>query len=338
MSYSRRTALGLFAANSLAGPALAVPARRLDARLLERAAATARGLDQLHALVVAVDGTTVMAERFRGPPLARAVNIKSLSKTVHATVAGLAIDQGILEAVDQEVAPFLQADFPPRPDPRLFRLTVDHLLTMRAGLGRTSGAHYGRWVASPNWVRTALAEPFVDEPGGRMLYSTGSYHLLSAVLSRASGRSLRQLTRELLGDPLGIEVPPWVRDPQGLYLGGNDMALTPDALIRLGELYRRGGVWDGRHVLSRTRIEAAWTPRTASPFSGDAYGYGWFVTRLGGQHSFYGRGFGGQMLYVVPRAGLTVAMTSDPTRPARSGGHVADLHHLMSAFLIPAVA
>ena len=333
---SRRLALGFLGAAAIAPASAAVPTRTVDAGLLDRAAARAHGLDQLHALVVHVDGREVMAERFRGAPLSRPVNVKSVSKTILATVTGAAIDRGILDGAEQPVAPFLRASFPRQPDPRLERLTVDHLLTMRAGLGRTSGANYGRWVSSPDWVRAALAEPFVDEPGGRMLYSTGSYHLLSAVLTRASGRSTLQLTRGLLGEPLGIEIPPWVRDPQGIYLGGNDMALTPHALVRIGEMHRQGGVFGGRRVLSEAWIDAAWRPRTASPFSGDSYGYGWFVRTLAGQQTFYGRGFGGQMLYVVPAAGLTVAIVSDPTRPARSQGYVGDLHRLMATDLIPA--
>ena len=73
-----------------------------------------------------------------------------------------------------------------------------------------------------------------------MLYSTGSYHLLSAALTQASGRSTLALARDWLGEPLGIEIPPWTRDPQGFYLGGNNMMLSPRALLRFGEMYRAG--------------------------------------------------------------------------------------------------
>lgn len=59
----------------------------------------------------------------------------------------------------------------------------------------------------------ALSRPFVDAPGGGMLYSTGSSHLLSAILTRASGRSTLDLARDWLGEPLGIGLPPWDRDP-----------------------------------------------------------------------------------------------------------------------------
>ena len=84
-----------------------------------------------------------------------------------------------------------------------------------------------------------------------MLYSTGSFHVLGAALARASGESLLALARGWLGEPLGIEIPAWTRDPQGFYLGGNEMALSPMAMLAFGEMYRRDGrTADGATVLS----------------------------------------------------------------------------------------
>ncbi|SEB03181.1 Beta-lactamase [Rubrimonas cliftonensis] len=108
------------------------------------------------------------------------------------------------------------------------------------------------------------------------------------------------------------------------------MALSPMALLRFGEMARLGGVWRGARVLSASWLEASWTPRTRSPFSGHDYGYGWFLAEAHGARVAYARGYGGQMLYVAPALGLTVVVTSDPTRPARSGGHVGDLNALFS--------
>jgi CubicO group peptidase (beta-lactamase class C family) len=324
---TRRAVLGAAAA------VLALPARAAPPPDLDAAARRAAALDQLHALVVARDGAVVLAEAFRGPSVETPVNVKSVSKTLVAALAGAAIDRGVLDGVDAPVTAHLTP--PPGADPRVAQITVEDLLTMRAGLERTSGPNYGAWVASRNWVADALGRPFVDEPGGAFLYSTGSYHLLGAVLARASGRSLHALTRDWLGAPLGIETPPWTRDPQGFFMGGNNMALSPMGLLRFGEMARLGGVWQGRRVLSTEWLAASWTPRTRSPFSGHDYGYGWFIAEIRGRRVFYARGYGGQMVYVIPEAATTVAITSDPNRPARSGGYVGDLHALVAETLIP---
>ena len=308
----------------------------LDGTLVEQALQRAAALPNLHTLLVGRAGTEQVGEVFRGPGLDRPANVKSVSKSVMAALAGAAIERGILDGVDQRVAPVLDGLVPADADPRVGAITVDHLLTMRAGLERTSGRNYGRWVNSPDWVRYALSRPFVDQPGGRMLYSTGSYHLLSAVLTRASGRSTLELAREWLGEPLGIDIPPWTRDPQGFYLGGNNMMLAPRALLRFGEMYRQGGSYGGRRVLPASWIETSWTPRVRSRFTGHHYGYGWFIARARGRPVYYAWGYGGQMIYVVPDLELTVVMTSDATAPAGRSGYVRQLHELLVQGIIPA--
>lgn len=327
-----------FASGALGAAVFAVaprPARAdgpggFDPAMLSRAADAARRLDQLNALVVSRDGETAFAEAFRGPSLERAVNVKSVSKTIVAALAGAAFDRGALAGPETLLVEAMPRRIPSGADPRVREITLGDLLTMQAGLERTSGANYGGWVSSRNWVADALTRPFVAEPGARFLYSTGSYHLLGAALAEATGESLLGLARAWLGAPLGVDIPPWTRDPQGFYLGGNNMALSPMALLRFGEMARLGGLWRGERVLSASWLEASWTPRTRSPFSGHDYGYGWFLAEAQGAPVAYARGYGGQMIYVAPSLGLTVVATSDPTRPARSGGHVGDLNALFS--------
>ncbi|RXR03410.1 serine hydrolase domain-containing protein [Pseudoxanthomonas composti] len=314
----------------------------LPAPLLAQAAAgaelphvldDARALAPLRAVLVARHGRLLGAQAYHGASLDRATNIKSASKTVVSALVGIAIDKGVLTGVDQRIAPLLQGELPTDPDPRLAKVTVGHLLSMQAGLQPTSGANYGRWVAGRNWVRGALAQPFVDEPGGGMLYSTGSTHLLSAILTRRTGRSTLQLARDWLGQQPGFAISAWGRDPQGIYFGGNQMSMTPRALLAFGELYRNGGkTADGTVVVSAHWVRQSWTPRTRSIYTGDGYAYGWFLRRIAGQDVVFAWGFGGQMLYVVPALGLTVAMTSDEHTPSRTG-HLGDLHALMGRII-----
>jgi CubicO group peptidase (beta-lactamase class C family) len=307
-------------AASTATPAVA----GLDA-VLDRAADIA----PLETVIVAVGGERVAERGYRGHRVTAATNIKSASKSVIALLIGIAIDRGLLEGPDQPIAPLLARDLPRDPDPRLARVTIGNLLSMQAGLERTSGPNYGRWVASPNWVRAALDQPFVDEPGGDMLYSTGSTHLLSAILTRVTGRSTLALAREWLAPVDGFAIAAWDRDPQGIYLGGNQMAMSPLSLLAFGEVARTGGLApDGTRVVSAEWIAASWEPRTASRFTGDGYGYGWFLRDIAGVPVRYAWGYGGQMLYVIPDLGLTIAMTSDETAPSGRTGHRDALHGL----------
>jgi CubicO group peptidase (beta-lactamase class C family) len=324
-------------AAALAGAACPLPASaQATSDPFPDAIARAGGFSNLRTLLIAQGGETVVDEGFGGYRTDRAANIKSASKSLISLLVGIAIDREILEGADQPIADFLRRDFPADPDPRLSQITIGNLLSMQAGLDRTSGGNYGGWIASGNWVRNALARPFVDEPGGNMLYSTGSTHLLSAILTRAAERPTRELAREWLR-PAGIEVTGWERDPQGIDLGGNQTAMTPRSLLTFGELYRRRGVTaDGTRIVSESWIDESWTPRTRSRFQNADYGYGWFMARFGGADGYYGWGYGGQMIYVFPSLNLTVAITSDETMPSGRGGYVQDLHRLVAEAIVPA--
>jgi CubicO group peptidase (beta-lactamase class C family) len=133
----------------------------------------------------------------------------------------------------------------------------------------------------------------------------------------------------------GFAISDWDRDPQGIYLGGNQMAMSPRSLLAFGELYRRGGrTPNGRQVVPEGWVALSWQPHTESRFTGDAYGYGWFLRRMGGQDVRYAWGYGGQMLYVMPALGLTVVMTSDDQQPSARTGYRDELHDLLASIVV----
>ncbi|KQX42199.1 MULTISPECIES: serine hydrolase domain-containing protein [unclassified Ensifer] len=291
-------------------------------------------LDPLKTVIVARDGKIVAERGYGRNRVTDSTNIKSASKTIISALVGIAIDKRLLEGPEQKIAPILKEDLPASPDPRINDITIGHLLSMQAGLGRLSGPNYGRWVASRNWVRTALAQPFDDDPGGEMLYSTASTHLLSAILTKVSGKSTLALAREWLGPLEGFRIGAWDRDPQGIYLGGNQMAMSPRSLLAFGELYRNGGrTASGQQLVSAEWIAASWQHRTNSRFSGDEYGYGWFERQIAGEEVHFAWGYGGQMLYIVPNLDLTVVMTSAESGPSARNGYRDALHLVLGEII-----
>lgn len=307
-----------------------VPAQDLTA-ILDRADT----LEPLEVVIIARNGEIIAERGYEGHDPVTPTNIKSASKTVMSALVGMAIDKGLLEGVDQKVAGLLPDDLPDNADPRINDITIGHLLSMQAGLAPTSGADYGRWVVSRNWVRAALAQPFEADPGGPMLYSTGSTHLLSAILTKVSGKSTLALAQEWLAPLDDFRLGGWARDPQGIYLGGNEMAMSPRSLLAFGEMYRTGGLApDGTRLLSQDWIDQSWTQRTQSIHTGDGYGYGWFFRTAAGEDVKYAWGYGGQMLFIIPSLDLTVVMTSDESLPSAANGYLSDLNDLLTEIVI----
>jgi CubicO group peptidase (beta-lactamase class C family) len=283
-------------------------------------------LDQLHSLQVQQGDQLVYSKSPRGPGLDSYAYIKSCSKSLVALLLGTCIARNEIESMHTRLVDIAPALIPPDATGGVDKITLQDLVTLRAGLESTSGDQYGVWVNSPNWITDALTRPLVEKPGEDMVYSTGATHILGAVLTQVTGKSLLELARERLGDPLGFKIPPWVRDPQGYYLGGNGMALTPRAMLKIAVMLRDQGRFEGRQIISKSWIEASLIPRTESPYSGLGYGYGWFLSDSG---FVLARGYGGQIIAAHPEQQLAVAITSDPTQPARSEGYFSELMALL---------
>lgn len=319
----------------LAGAVASLATARSNAQLPPLAAASdaARDIGGVHSLSVSVEGRTILAEVFCDPSRETPVNVGTAVRPVISALTGIAIEKGYLDSLDQRMAPILARSLPVRPDPRLDLLTLQNLLAMQAGLRSVSGSADRAWRASPDWVRHALAQPFMADPGRAMIDTTGNYHLMGAILTIATGHDLLWLARAWLGRPASMAIEPWFRDPQGRYVGGDDMFLTPGALLRLAELHALGGLWNGRAVLPRAWVAEAMTPRATSRDTGDRYGLGWYLRRFGGEQGAYS-GTEGQTIWILPDLRAAVAVTSKPGLPA-AGERMAKLHALVSRHIVP---
>lgn len=303
----------------------------------DRAARAAKQLPRLHSLLVSQRGVVVFEHYARGVSPGRLANIKSASKSVISSLVGIAIERKLIPDVRQPVAtwfPELRRD----PDPRKARITVEDLLTMRSGLETTSNRNYGAWVTSANWVRFVLTRKLLVDPGTTMQYSTGSTHLLSAILSKVSGTSTWQFAQAVLGKPLGITLAQWPRDPQGIYFGGNDMLLTPRQMLALGELYLNRGRANGQQVVPAGWVAESCAPKTTSRFdAGREYGYGWWVDEVGGHSSCYAWGYGGQYVFVFDDLQTVVVATSSTATGDERRGYRRDLLDLIARDILPEV-
>jgi CubicO group peptidase (beta-lactamase class C family) len=311
----------------------------LDSLLLAEAVRQGEAMPRLRTLLVARHGELALEHRFRGPALTAPANVKSVSKSVLSAVVGIAIEEGHLGDVAQPVAPFFRRHVPAAAahdgdDPRA-RITVGHLLSMQSGLESTSGRNYGAWVSSRDWVRYAITRPVVAEPGTARIYSTGNSHLLAAVVTQATGQNLWAYTRSRLAEPLGTTLPRWPADPQGIYFGGNEMRMTPRAMLAFGEMYRNGGRHEGRQIVPHDWVAASLKPQVGARRTGEGYGYGWFISSVRGYPMYYAWGYGGQFIFVVPSLELTVVTTSDPD-VVREGDHTRAVRALLSNVIVPA--
>jgi CubicO group peptidase (beta-lactamase class C family) len=252
-------------------------------------------------LRVLLAGEVVADEHFRGPAVA---DVFSVTKTVLATVAGIAARRGVLPPLDEP----LHAVLPELRGTPSRGQTWRHLLTMTRGAAVDGPWDIDAVTALPGGqVARVASAPALGPPGQVFRYDNGAAHLLSAGLSAVLGRPVAAYAAEQLFGPLGIDDATWAADPDGVSFGFAHLRLSADALGRLGELWRHGGVRGGRRLVDAAfaaGMARAHTP--GGPPEDLPYGYLTWV----GDGLLLAGGWAGQHVLVLP--GAVVVTTGDP--------------------------
>ncbi|MFF6982935.1 serine hydrolase domain-containing protein [Streptomyces sp. NPDC008343] len=253
----------------------------------------------------------------------------SISKSFTATAAGIAAGEGLIRLDDPVISyfPELDADIT---DPRSRAMLVRHVASMASG-HETDAFDEARAQDREDLVRGFLLVPPPRDPGTFFAYNQPATFALSAIVQRASGQSLTEYLRPRLLDPLGIGEIAWLRYRGGPELGFSGLHATTDAIARLGLLYLRGGVWDGRRLVPEWWVAEATRPQISNSgfMPGDdwqqGYGFKFWMSR----HGYRGDGAFGQFCLVLPEQDAVIATTADTW-------NMQALLHLVWEHLLPA--
>src|SRR3984957_5932378 len=181
--------------------------------------------------------------------------IFSSTKAVTGTLLGMVYKDGLLDRLDHPMLDFFADRNVANVDGRKQALTVQNLLDMTSGFDWDQGFENGREQSridlerSSNWTQFVLDRPMAHTPGEVFNYSNGDADLVSAIITRLTGKLAEDYARVKLFDPLGITNWHWDRDPQGLSIGDGMLTLLPRDMAKLGYLYLRHGEWEGKRLL-----------------------------------------------------------------------------------------
>jgi len=295
----------------------------------------------IHSLIIIKDDKLVLEEYFQGWNRHMKHYLASVTKSVTSSLVGIAIDQGFINGVDDTMLSF----FPEYNDIENLNnyktaITLEHLLTMSGGFAYDEEAVnylgcYGYWNpqndmtrswASYDWIKHVLDLPMKTEPGSEFAYSTCVSHLLSGIISSASGQSMEDLAEQYLFNKLGITKWTWGEDPNGITEGGGgpiSLHLHPVNMAMFGYLFLKNGELNGEQIISEDWIDKSTQGHIfAYPANGvwgsTDYGYQWWIKKgLAIKNSeqtydyFMAAGLGGQGICVIPEHDMVVVITSD---------------------------
>jgi len=225
-------------------------------------------------------------------------NSYSVAKAFVVTAIGLLYDEGrlsvtdrVLEVLGDEVSPSTRAAMSAEWE----RVTVEDALCHRLALPKnfldidcTHAADFGK-----DYLAFMLTYPLSGAHGGERVYTDGAYYLLARVAERVAGCPLDNFLWQRLFFKMGFREAAWSHCPKGHCMGATGLYIATEDMVKLGELYLNGGVWQGELLLSPAWVSAVLTR-----------GY---EIRPVGNGMFAKGGMRGQMLLIDPVSRRAVA-------------------------------
>lgn len=292
--------------------------------------------------LVVVHGGRIVAERY-APGFNATMPLIGWSMTKMAinALVGIAVQDGKLALTDKGLLPEWRGDADPRGE-----ITLDQLLRMTSGLSFNEDyADHASDVIQMLFVQGdkagfAAAKPLGHPPGIRWEYSGGTSNIITRVLRQrlVDERDYLRFPRERLFEPLGMRSAVLEPDEAGTFVGSSFMYASARDWARLGLLFLRDGVWQGRRLLPEGWVAYSLTPTKGAP---DArYGaHVWLklpdLPRLGEppmpQDAYYMLGYDEQVVVVVPARDLVIVRLG-LTRDGGTWDHARDLAPIVQAF------
>jgi CubicO group peptidase (beta-lactamase class C family) len=300
----------------------------------------------LKAVVISHHGEVIYEDYFRGTQADDLHLLNSVTKSVGSALIGIAHRQGKIQ-LDQDLNYFYNGDYP------MSRLGYrdKRFITVEAVLQQRHGIYWDEWtldyrdpanpsyemIVSSDWYQYVLTRLTDAQPGEKFAYSTGASNLMGGMIRKLSGTSPRNFAMKELFSPLGVQNIHWEGysengrghgmtqwpNPYNDEPLGYGLWLKPRDMIKFGELYLNGGVYNGRRIIDQSWIDASWTTYSNSDNTklfadnpGSGYGYQWWIQKLTDDldrswSNYYASGWGRQHILVFPELDLVVASVAD---------------------------
>lgn len=299
----------------------------VEARLDE--AFRAGELPNLHAALAARDGKLFLERYYpgederwgtslghveHGPEVRH--DLRSVSKSVVSLLYGIALEKGLVPALDTPLVDQFPQYSDLARDPERRRITVAHALTMTMGTEWDESIPYDdprnseiAMEMADDRYRFVLDRPIVTEPGAQWVYNGGATALLAYLVAEGSGQHLLEFAHEHLFAPLGIIDVEWVEGFDGEPAAASGLRMRAADLLKIGQLILNDGRWNGQELVPAGWLEASFTQSV--PAEDELrYGYQWWLGRGGrdGRAWMAGFGNGGQRLVVIPDLDLAIVV------------------------------
>lgn len=320
----------------IAGPEPVAPKSPALRAAIDAAFVEPGGVPRVTKAVVIVHDGRVVGERYADSiGIDTALDGHSLAKSVVNALIGILVREGKLDVHARVDAPEWRAQ------DRRAAITLEDLMRMDAGFdfdeGQGAGTATHMWYTQDDIAHFAAGLPLVSAVGAQWHYSSASYALLSRMLKNKIGgpQALTDFAHHALFDPLGMRHVTIEFDAAGNMMGAHAVYASPRDWARFGLLYLNDGVVSGRCLLPESWVRFSTTPRLAGGYGAGfwlnntntplpTWGFPWGLPGAP-KDAFFGRGYMGQWVVIVPSENLVVVRMGFSHGDAGEMGSVAAL-------------
>ncbi len=294
---------------------------------------------QMFSMIVSRKGNVVTEHYFNGSSKTASNNIHSASKSIISLLTGIAIEQKIIPGVDEPIHKYFEeySDIFEESEQKK-KITIKHLLEMSHGFDWIENiTEVDDIQKNEDWIRAIIERKQIENPGSKFNYSTGATHLLSAIITKASGVSTCEFAHKNLFKHLGITVERWGKDPSGNFSGGYNFYISPLELHKFGVFISKQGIWNEKRIIGKEWIETSLTRHIDAHVPELDYGFNWWVRKISGIETKIAWGYGGQFLFIFPEIDVIVSITTN-TRDFREEELREDFYFFIKDYILPAVS
>ncbi len=290
-------------------------AEGLNQQKIDSAFIQAEELGFIDALLVIRNGKLVAEDYYNGYDANKPHQIWSCTKSFMSALVGIAVDSGLIESVDKKIMDYFPEYAYSEMDSRFYDVSIEHLLKMSMGIDNEEN-NLIPVVQTNDWIYHTFRLPLLFDPGQKFRYNSLETHLLSAIITKVSGKSAREFADENLTGPMGIEIADWKADPKGYNTGGYDIYMKPRDMAVLGYIYLNGGKLKNTQIVSEEWVDESLTRTWPDngiqwgPLTDYNYGYLWWLGKINGHNMFMAMGMGGQFIINFPDLDLIVVTTT----------------------------
>ena len=273
---------------------------------------------RINRLLVVHKSGNVIAEKYEHPYTKDSWDsIYSATKSIITLALGILYDEGKID-LDEPIYKILGLKKVGNGNNKL--LTLRHVLTHSSG----NTFNEIECVSSMNWVKDFFASGQKFKIGSKFEYNSLNTYIVSAVITKVSGKSTYDLLKEKIFEPLGFSTTHMEFSFENIAKGGWGLYMIPEDMAKIGLLVLNDGIYGDKQIISKKWLDMMCSKQFESSKYGHRFDYGFQIWVDDKKDFALMNGLYDQNIFIFKKTGIAV-ITCSSSPEAFHGANTYDI-------------